>query len=250
MQVVLFEDSQWLKVRQRDLTNLKRRKFSLSEDYKGRVDKFIHSWKNEKDKSMLIDNLEQPRTYFEVFNSYQDSHFFSEMIGINDNRHKFYHIISFEDSLDFILSHLSGKRLELLSAMMNDYHSTSRALLKLDTHSLSIELAEFFNRYEALDSYIENKVLVNKGNELENFITQICSLCSSMLIYLSYQIQKRYKVSVRSLGRCRLLLSGAEKIDDKIEIVGSKEIGNYTLNINSYSTYDLPDEFFKYGDWS
>lgn len=251
MQVVLYDDSSWAKHFDMDLSNLKSNKFTMSTDTNAIVSRFMEKWENKRDKEFLSKSLCESRRYFEVLNSYQDSHFIAEMLGLNSTKFKYYSIISLENSLDFLLSLLIESNLDELQYTMNDYDMISKSLLTLDTYNLDFSFERFLYNDNKLDSYIESELIPLKDQTLNTFMYNIHKISTRVISYSGFKLLKLIgssNASIRSMGRCRLLIGSNSPITECLDVKYG-ELRPYRLNINSFECGEIPNEFFRYGEW-
>lgn len=251
MQIVLYDDKTWAKHFDMDLSNLKSNKFTMSIDTNAIVSRFMEKWENKRDKELLSRSLSNPKRYFEVLDSYQDSHFIAEMLGLNEIRFKYYSIISLENSLDFLLSLMINSNLNELKYTMNDYDRISKSLLTLDTYNLDFSFECFQYNDSKLDSYIESELMPLKDKTLNIFMHNLHKISTKVISYAGFKLLKSIgssNASVRSLGRCRLLIGSNTQILDSID-VSYGELNKYRLFINSFECGEIPPEKFNYGGW-
>lgn len=247
MQIRIFEDRGLLNRISMNMTNLERRTFKVLTNETAKIENFLKTWENSRDRDSLTGSLGKNRSYFSIFGARHDSHFIQEMLALNEKSNKYYYIVSLEDSLDLILNHVCGcdpNRVRI----MNSYSKVSRSLLSLDINNLDIKLSEFEGLDSNLDSYLMKGLIDDEVNYLSDLLTTLCGSCYRMLIYIAFYLESACGLSVKSVGRGKVLLgSNAKWEETQLEIVNNNLECNYRLLVNSYNREDLPEEQFEYG---
>lgn len=247
MQIALFEDDSINKIVAMSVENTKKRKFILKDDYRSSVTSFLDTWENNRDKESLLENVTTSRRYFNIFNSYNDSHFIPEMIGLNSICENNYHIISLENSLSLILDLVCKADQKKIEGLPR-YNEISKSLITLDTNTLDINLEDLIADDRNIRDFISRHYVCDEIECMSNLLSSICGTGFRVLTYLSIAVAKNIGATARSFGRGKVLLGGNSELNDNvIELIGDSITHSHVLNINSYKYGNIPKENFKYG---
>jgi hypothetical protein len=207
-----------------------------------------------KDLSLLLirDRLRKKREYQSIFGHLSDSYNEIERLGINDNSKLFTYVLSFEESLAWILSLLCGCDENSILGM-KDYMVMSRLLLKPDvcTMEKGLPIGKLFGLDEKLDKiFIRGNIFIEPTMVTSNFISNIYDICVDLIARISvcfvHEVRQKFDVKFikKSYSISSLVCSSNSNL--QINTLDIKYKGKcHTLKVKRYTALEYLGESFK-----
>lgn len=250
LQVDLFSDAQICKDMNRSYAVLFKKSFDLNERIKEL--KGINIPQDYYTQSVLRDienNKYTLREYRNVLENTCDNLYHLECMGLGKLSRGYTHIVSLEDSLDYILYRLCEADREVIRSIDN-YTQLSRAILNLDYQGLENFSLECLM---GLDNKLDNFLCrlyeeSNKNNDkfINSLFNKIFLTANGILRYLGLSIPKQYsangvKIILRSKSFSSLCFTSDFILEDIVELTDNEVLKIFTYKPLEYITH-LNDE--------
>lgn len=250
LQVDLFSDAQVYKDMNRSYAVLCKKSFDLNNHIKNlRVINIPNDSYAQKILKSIEDNKYAIREYRCLLDNTCDNLYHLECMGLGKLSRSYTHIVSLEDSLDYILNKLCEVNRELIRSIPN-YTQLSRAILNLDYEGLeSFSLACLMGLDDRLDNFLCKLYEdANKNNDkfINLLFSKIFLIANGVLRYLGLSIPKQYsangvKLVLRSKSFSSLCFTSDFILDDTIELSDNEVLRISTYKPLEYITH-LNDE--------
>lgn len=250
LQVDLFSDQSICKDMNRSYAVLFKKSFNLNNHIKQLKNVDIPNDRYTQDIAKLIEkNKYSLREYTYLLENTCDNLFHLECMGLSKLTRGYTHIVSLEDSLDYILYKLCEVDRKVIRSIPN-YKQLSRAILNLDYEGL-----EGFNLgcLMGLDKRLDNFLCKiyeesNKNNDkfVNTLFNKIFLITNGILRYLGLCVPKQYsanglKLILRSKSFSGLCFTSDFVLDDTIELNDNEILKVLTYRPLEYITH-LKDE--------
>ena len=237
MQIDLFNSSDLLREKKRLAGYLTKRNLEIVNDvseYASFTSKDVFT--EEHVKSILA-NISRERKYNTVFGKTVDSHLEIEKIGVGNGCKRYTTVLTLEDSLDLILSRLSGCSYNKIFMRLQNYKLFSRAILNINYNLMSdLSFDNLLNLDDSLDNYLVRLSADSKDNSefLKRFYAEVIKNAGDLIEYLAIALKETLKrknidIVYRSKGLCSYVFTSDIPINDILEL----EDG-YSIKLNSY----------------
>lgn len=198
----------------------------------------------------ILGEFPDSRKYEEILGCKYDNYFLIEKLGLCKSTRKTIVEVDLTDSLDLVISALTGADPKNVRKMKN-YHDVSKSLLTLDYKGFDIPLDNFYNLDDNLDNYLNCVVSDNAYYTMKLILQNFLQKIQDIIMYTGLFLQDKYQLVLRSIGRARFILTTDLPIEDgSLEIVSPngyscevpfstspklsyKELVDYEIAVNS-----------------